>query len=162
MSKKIRSFDYVNRPYDEVREALTSGAESVFGSATRAAASRSKKVAAALEVDIAGLKVAKDVDITVKDVEQDTTGARATPRTRLAIEWAASKAPGLFPLMRGELAIYPLTGTETQIDFSGAYEPPMGWLGGAVDAVVGHRIAEASVDRFVKQIAEYLRSTSDR
>ena len=60
--------------------------------------------------------------------------------------------------MRGELAIYPLTGRETQIDFSGTYEPPMGWLGSAVDAVVGHRIAEASVDRFVKQVAEYLRS----
>lgn len=159
MAKKIRSFDYVNRPYAKVRDALTNSAPSVFLSATQAAASRSRSVAVALEVDIAGVKVVKDVDISVKGVEEDTTGARSTPRTRLAIEWAAASSPGLFPLMKGELAIYPLTATETQIDFSGEYEPPMGWLGSAVDAVVGHKIAEASVHRFVSQIAEYLRST---
>lgn len=159
MSKEIRSFDYVNHPYPKVKEALTADAKSVFRSATRAAASRSKSVAAALEVDIAGIKVAKDVDISVKDVREDTTGARATPRTLLGIEWTAASSPGLFPLMKATLAIYPLTGTETQIDFSGEYQPPMGWLGSAVDAVVGHKIAEASVHRFVSQVAEFLRST---
>ena len=159
MAKEIRSFDYVNHPYDKVRDALTSDATSVFRSATQAAASRTQSVAAALHVDIAGLKVVKDVDISVKDVEEDTTGARASPRTRLMIEWAAASSPGLFPLMKAELAVYPLTATETQLDFTGGYEPPMGWLGSAVDAVAGHKIAEASVHRFVSQVAEYLRST---
>ncbi len=159
MAKKIRSFDYVNHSYDKVRDALTSGASSVFRSATHAAASRSKSVAAALQINIAGLKVVKDVDISVKNIGEDATGARSTPRTRLAIEWAAASSPGLFPLMKAELAIYPLTGTETQLDFFGAYEPPMGWLGSAVDAVAGHKIAEASVHRFVSQVADHLRST---
>ncbi len=159
MAKEIRSFDYVNHSYAKVRDALTSGAPSVFRSATQAAASRSQSVAVALQVDIAGLKVVKDVDVSVKDVGEDATGARAIPRTRLAIEWTAASSPGLFPLMHAELAIYPLTATETQIDFSGKYEPPMGWLGSAVDAVVGHKIAEASVHRFVSQVAQYLRST---
>ena len=59
--------------------------------------------------------------------------------------------------MKAELAVYPLTATETQLDFSGSYEPPGGWLGSAVDAVIGHKIAEASVHRFVGQVAEYLR-----
>ena len=159
MSKQIRAFDYVTHSYDKVRQALIGDAAAVFRSATHAAASRSQSVAAALEVDIAGLKVMKDVDISVKDVQEDATGARSTPRTRLAIEWAAASSPGLFPLMKAELAIYPLTGTETQLDFSGEYRPPMGWLGSAVDAVAGHKIAEASVHRFVSQVAEYLRST---
>ncbi len=159
MSREIRSFDYVNHPYDKVREALAGDAASVFRSATRAAASRSQSVAAALEIDIAGLKVAKDIEISVEDIEEDTTGARSTPRTRLQVAWAAASSPGLFPLMKAEMAIYPLTGTETQIDFFGRYEPPMGWLGSAVDAVAGHKIAEASVHRFVNRVAEYLRST---
>lgn len=158
MAKQIRSFDYVTHSYVKVRDALTSDAPSVFRSATQAAASRSQSVAGALHVDIAGLKVVKDVDISVKDIEEDT-GPRSTPRTRLAIEWAATGSPGLFPLMKAELAIYPLTATETQLDFSGEYETPMGWLGSAVDAVVGHKIAEASVHRFVSQVAEYLRTT---
>ncbi len=159
MAKEIRSFDYVNRSYDKVRDALTSGAPSVFRSATQAAASRSHSVAAALRVNIAGLKVVKDIDISIRDIEEHATGARSVPRTRIAIEWAAASSPGLFPLMNAQLAIYPLTATETQIDFSGEYQPPMGWLGSAVDAVVGHKIAEASVHRFVSQVAEYLRTT---
>ena len=152
MSKQIRSFDYVNHEYEKVRDALAGDAESVFRAATRAAASRTEAVAAALEVDIAGLKVSKDVDIRVTKVED------AAPRcTKLGIEWEASSSPGLFPFMKAELSVYPLTATETQLDFSGNYEPPMGWLGSAVDAVAGHKIAEASVHRFVHQVAEYLR-----
>jgi hypothetical protein len=59
--------------------------------------------------------------------------------------------------MKAELSVYPLTATETQLDFSGLYEPPLGVLGKAVNAVVGHRIAEVSVHRFVSEVAEYLR-----
>jgi len=159
MLKEIRSFDYVNHPYERVRDALTHDAPSVFSSATQAAASRTQSVAAALHVNIAGLEVAKDVDISIKNIEEDSVGASATPRTRLEIEWAAASSPGLFPMMKAELAVYPLTATETQLDFHGNYEPPLGWLGSAVDAVVGNKIAEASVHRFVSQVAEYLRST---
>ena len=54
--------------------------------------------------------------------------------------------------------IYPLTATETQLDVLGRYEPPMGVLGDAVDAVVGNRIAEASVHRFIADVATYLRT----
>ncbi len=105
MAKEIRSFDYVNHPYDKVRDALTSGAPSVFRSATQAAASRSQSVAAALQIEIAGLKVVKDVAISVRDIEEDRAGARSDPRTRLAIEWSAASSPGRLPLMNAELAI---------------------------------------------------------
>lgn len=59
--------------------------------------------------------------------------------------------------MKAELSIYALTATETQLDSSGLYEPPLGALGKAANAVVGHRIAEVSVHRFVSDVAEYLR-----
>jgi hypothetical protein len=59
--------------------------------------------------------------------------------------------------MRAELSVYPLTATETQLDFAGRYEPPLGALGSAMDAMVGHRIAEASVHRFLQDVAAYLR-----
>lgn len=61
--------------------------------------------------------------------------------------------------MRAELSIYPLTATETQLDLSGLYEPPLGILGSAIDAMVGDRIAEASVHHFVSDVAAYLRAT---
>jgi hypothetical protein len=59
--------------------------------------------------------------------------------------------------MKAELSIYPLTGTETQLDFLGLYEPPFGALGKAMNAIVGHRIAEVSVHRFISDVAGYLR-----
>ena len=67
--------------------------------------------------------------------------------------------PRLFPIMKADLSIYPLTATETQLDFKGVYEPPLGPLGEAVNAIVGHRIAEVSVHRFVSDVAGYLRKT---
>lgn len=67
--------------------------------------------------------------------------------------------PSLFPFMKAELSIYPLTATETQLDFLGVYEPPLGALGKALNAIVGHRIAEASVHRFVSDVAGYLRQS---
>lgn len=155
--RQVRSFDYVNHPYDRVRELLSRDAIDVFLAATQAATSRTREVASALRVDVAGLQVAKEIAITVKDITERPAGVKAAPATRLAIEWEAATTPGLFPLMKAELSVYPLTATETQLDFSGSYEPPGGWLGSAVDAVVGHKIAEASVHRFVGQVAGYLR-----
>ena len=67
--------------------------------------------------------------------------------------------PGLFPLMKAELSIYPLTANETQLDFLGHYEPPFGTLGKAMNAIAGHRIAEVSVHRFLGDVARYLRQT---
>ena len=154
MSREIRSFDYVNAPYESVRAALSKDALAIFRSATKAAAGRTHSVASALRVEIAGIELAKEIEISVKEVKE----APGNAVTRLELEWKAARAPGLFPMMKAELAVYPLTATETQLDFSGRYEPPLGWLGTAVDAAIGHRIAEASVHRFVSEVAHYLRS----
>ena len=51
------------------------------------------------------------------------------PVTRFHLEWEAATMPRLFPFMKGDLDIYPLTSTETQLDFSGIYEPPLGAVG---------------------------------
>lgn len=152
--REIRCYDYVNHPYERVSEALRQNALSVFQSATKAAASRAQSVAAELHVEIGGVGVKTDIKISLKNVQEKTD---ATPTTRLILEWEAATMPRLFPLMKGELAIYPLTPTETQLDFSGIYEPPLGALGKTVNAIVGYHIAEVSVHRFINDVAAYLR-----
>jgi hypothetical protein len=154
--REIRCYDYVNHPYERVSDVLRRNALSVFQSATKAAASRAESVAAELHVDIGGVGVKTDINIAVKSV-QENSEAPSSPATRLVLEWEAATMPRLFPLMKGELAIYPLTSTETQLDFSGIYEPPFGALGKTVNAIAGHRIAEASVHRFIDDVAAYLR-----
>jgi len=159
MSKglEIRCYDYVNHPYQKVRDVLKRDALNVFQAATKNAASRAQSVAAELHVDLGGIAVKADIRISVKDVEEKATDAMSGPTTRLRLEWEAATAPGLFPLMKAELSVYRLTSTETQLDFLGLYEPPFSALGRAMNAVAGHRIAEASVHRFINEVAEYLR-----
>lgn len=156
-SKEFRTFDYVNHPYEQVRDVLFADAEDVFRNATRAAATRAHDVASALRVNVAGLEVGAGIAITVGQVEESSGNRPSASRTRVGLEWEAAEHPRLFPEMEGVLAVYPLTDTETQLDLQGTYTPPLGALGIAIDAVVGHRIAEASLHRFVTDVAGYLR-----
>ena len=155
--REIRCYDYVNHPYEQVRDALRRDALTVFQSATKAAASRAQSIAAELHVDIGGMGIKTDIRISVKNVEEKVFDAVWAPATRLVLEWEAATMPRLFPLMKAELSIYPLTATETQLDFSGLYEPPFGAAGKVMNAIVGHRIAEVSIHRFISDVAGYLR-----
>jgi hypothetical protein len=155
--RKIRCYDYVNHPYERVRDALKQDALIVFQAATKTAASRAHSVAAELRVDFAGIGVKTDIKIGVKNVDEKAGSSASMPTTKVTLEWEAAKMPRLFPLMKGELFVYPLTATETQLDFSGVYRPPFGTVGKTMNAIVGHRIAEVSVHRFVTDVAGYLR-----
>jgi hypothetical protein len=158
--QRIRSYDYVNHPYAQVRDALEADPRAVFQSATKAAASRAKSLASELRIDVAGLKLAADVTIVVKEIVETPATGVSGPSTVIHLEWEAVSLPHLFPFMKAELALYPLTATETQLDFSGVYQPPLGVLGSAMNAMLGHRIAEGSVHRFVTDVAAYLRGSA--
>lgn len=157
-SREIRSYEYVNHPYERVRSALLEDLVGTFRDATHAAADRARSVAASLRVSIGGFEVGTAVDIELGDPVEAAAEPGRFPSMRIPISWEASKRPGLFPLMQAELSVYPLTSTETQLDFAGTYDPPLGPLGDALDAVLGHRIAEASVHRFVSDVAHHLRA----
>jgi len=156
--REIRSYDYVNHPYSRVREVLIADPASVFREATRGAASRAESVAAQLRVNLGGLEVGADIALDVGSPEDEGAGGDAQRITRIPVAWKAAQRPRLFPLMSAVLSIYPLTATETQLDFLGRYQPPLGMVGGALDAVAGHRIAEATVHRLVSDVARYLRT----
>jgi hypothetical protein len=157
--QEIRSYDYVNHPYAKVRGALAADPAGVFRAATRAAASRAESVAAELRVTIAGIDVAAEIVCTIGALVEEPSGPRGAPLTRIPVSWEAARNPRFFPLMTAELSVYPLTGTETQLDFLGRYDPPLSLVGDAMDALVGRRIAEASVHRFISDVARYLRDT---
>jgi len=134
----------------------------VFQSATKAAASRAQSIASELQIDMGGIRIEADIRVSVKNIEVKDHEVMSGPATRLHLEWEAARLPRLFPLMKADLSIYPITATETQLDFNGLYEPPLGPLGKALNAMVGHRIAEVSVHRFVSDLAGYLRKTLAR
>jgi len=155
--QEIRSYDYVNQPYARVREALLGNPTAILAAATQAAANRAESVATRLHVTISGIDVATNVAVTTGTVVDETAGTYGDPVTKIPVSWESASHPRLFPLMRAELALYPLASAETQIDFKGVYQPPLGAVGNAVNALVGHRIAEACVHAFVSDVASYLR-----
>ncbi len=156
--RTIREYDYVDRPYEPVRDALREGALSIFQRATSAAEERSEHLVSALSVDLAEVQFSKDIEITIRGIDEGTTipGSELSRVTHVALEWQAAASPSLFPAMKAELTIYPLSHTETLVELVGTYDPSTGVLGDALDEAVGHRVAEASVHRFVRAVVERL------
>lgn len=158
-NRHARAFDYVNRPYAEVRDALLADPRDVFRRATGVTPRADTDGGAALRARVGSFTVGHEVTI---DVGAAATSRAATGEvtTKLPITWrAASNAP-LFPTMSATLAIYPLSATETQLDLEGDYDPPLGVLGDALDALVLHQLAEASVEGLVRDLATYLRANA--
>jgi len=154
---ELRCYDYVNHAYELVRDALAADALGIFARATHSAATRANDLGAELRVRVGALEIATDVEIQVTAVE-DARSPDDRPATRLDLTWKSKRRPGLFPAMTGALWVYALAPREAQIEFIGTYDPPLGLLGEAIDAVAMHRIAEASVQRFVSDIASFLRA----
>ena len=68
---------------------------------------------------------------------------------RIPINWVSTGPSRLFPTLDGELVVSGIGSDLTQIVFRGSYEPPLGKVGEAIDRVLLHHLAEASVKRFV-------------
>jgi hypothetical protein len=154
---ELRCYDYVNHPVDQVSDALSSNALGIFRRATHSAATRANELGAELRVRIGAIELAAEVEIQVVAIT-DARSPDDRPALRLDLTWASVRRPGLFPAMTGSFWVYALAPRETQIEFVGTYDPPLGVLGDAIDALAMHRIAEASVQRFVSDIASLLRN----
>jgi hypothetical protein len=78
----------------------------------------------------------------------------ASDRLLRTVRWRSSTAPGLFPVFDGDLEMVGLSGGSCQLSLMGTYRPPLSVAGGAGDALLGHHVAEASVRRFVLDVAQ--------
>ena len=88
---KIRCFDYVNHPYDQVCDALATHANEIFHEATKSAETRAESVAAGLHVKIAGVEIGKEINIEVISLV-DVESNRKRELT-INLEWQAATAP---------------------------------------------------------------------
>jgi hypothetical protein len=155
--RALRCCEYVNRPYASVREILHREPLKLLQRATTSAAARASSVVANLRVHVAGIEIGVDVRVLVRRVRDQETGAGNVPVTRVELAWEATRAPALFPSMLAEVSAQPLSATETQLAIEGNYWPPLGPIGTAIDATVGHRVAQAAVHRLLADLAEQMR-----
>jgi hypothetical protein len=155
--RKICCYGYVNRPYEAVRDVLHQRPLELLKQATTSAAARASSLAASLRLGVAGVEIGVGVHIDVRAVREEQGVAGMSPVTRVVLGWEAASGSSLFPTMSAQLSAWPLTATETQLEMEGDYAPPLGVVGTAIDAAVGHRIAEASVHRLLDDVVEQLR-----
>jgi len=153
---KLRCYDYVNSPYAPVRDLMKGDAVGIFQRATRAAHTRAEVISANLHTSLGPIVVGTDIEIRVLDISEGVS-VRDAPITRIKLAWSAVHGAALFPSMQATLSIYPLTATETQLELDGDYTPPLGAIGAAIDLAAGHSVADATVLRFVQEVAEHLR-----
>jgi hypothetical protein len=74
--------------------------------------------------------------------------------TSLPLTWEPVGLDGLLPRMDADLELGSLGGGRTQLAISARYRPPLGALGRAVDRVLLHRVAEATVKDFLDRVGQ--------
>ena len=71
-----------------------------------------------------------------------------------AVRWEASGAGGnLFPVLDADIRLTPAGGDVTLLTMTGAYRPPLGSLGEALDRAILHRVAAATIRSFLTRVA---------
>lgn len=72
----------------------------------------------------------------------------------LAIRWQATGPGGrLFPSLDADIQVRAAGDDTTVLRLDGAYRPPLGDAGAAIDGAVLHSVANATIRRFLAQVA---------
>jgi hypothetical protein len=80
--------------------------------------------------------------------------ARTEESAGIALRWEAiGPGGGLFPVLDADVRLTPAGEHVTLLSMAGSYRPPLGSLGKALDQAILHRVAAATIRRFVAQVA---------
>ncbi len=130
-TRNLRCYEYVNAPYDAVRNLFRDHPRDILVRATASAATRSNAVRARPS--------RTRVRRRRRRGGHSPPGARNTGRGRrrgdvpgdevIAVAWEAEHGKPFFPIMNATVSFWPLSSTETQLEIEGAYRPPLGFVG---------------------------------
>jgi hypothetical protein len=78
----------------------------------------------------------------------------------LAVRWEATgPGGGLFPALDADILITPSGERSSKLRLTGAYRPPLGALGSALDTAILHRVARATIRAFLNRLAADITSS---
>lgn len=154
MSRELHVYAYVEAPFDLCTKLLAENAARVFQQATDESAAQAHVLSRTLELEVGGFSVSHEVVIEVGDFDPRQLTACVVP-----LRWHAETGRLLFPELKAELEIAALVFDPplTQLTLEGTYEPPLGAVGAGADRLALGRLAEATVHRFVHDVADHLR-----
>lgn len=91
-----------------------------------------------IRVDVGGLVVEHLVSATI------SSGRDYDEPNELALEWIPKHA-GVYPSFRGKLHVFEEGTARCRIEIRGSYTPPFGSPGAVIDALLGRRVAHATL-----------------
>jgi hypothetical protein len=79
---------------------------------------------------------------------------RFPSKLAMPMSWQPIEGEALLPDLDADLEVGPLGPRRTQLGINATYTPPLGALGRTADWLLLHRVAEATLKRFLDQVAE--------
>jgi hypothetical protein len=143
-------------PFDRVAAALRDDPIHLLQRATTSAPPRTGPPTAIMRVDVAALAVQVNVRLLLRRIREERTEAGRVSNICTELTCEAIRKPALFPSMLAELTGRFRSHEETQLELEGSYWAPLGSVGAALDAFVGHRIAKRSLENFLEDLAAQL------
>lgn len=108
-----------------------------------------------LRAPLAARELSKQVRVTVG------VAARSGERVILPLGWAATPVRHAFPRFDGALELEPVSSSASLLALTGAYEPPLGAVGVAIDSTVLRDCAEQTAQHLVTQLSRVLSADDD-
>ncbi len=97
---------------------------------------------------VGALGLSREVQVQARELSERAGSAG------LAIRWEVTgPGGGLFPVLDADITVHPAGENATLLTLAGAYRPPLGALGQALDRAILHRVAAATARNFLSRIA---------
>jgi len=146
----IRYFVEIPRPAAAVQAEVLDSPERWAASSAEGAETAGQTLMADVGLGTKAHRLSRSVDL------QFGEPIRFPSRAVLPMTWKASRLGGLFPQLDADIEVAPLGPARTQLAINGRYTVPLGSVGWAMDRVLLHRIAEATVKDFLDRAAQTL------
>jgi len=135
----------VQVPADAVHRQLATDAAAVVGASSSASAETGRRqVGIRLLGDV---KIQRKVKIGFGPLMEEDDGTLV-----LLVWWEAAEHPRLFPTFDGGLEVGE-RGDATELRLVGSCQPPLGRLGAFADEIAGYRLARATLEAFLAEVA---------
>jgi hypothetical protein len=147
----IRYYLELPLPAERVEAALLGPAARWLEALASDADRRGEGLLADVGVGPLGPRLARPVRVRLGDP------VRLASTTSVPLTWEPVGAGALLPRLDADLEVGGLGPTRTQLAISARYRPPLGLVGRAVDRVLLHRVAEATVKDFLDRVGDAVR-----
>ena len=142
----IRYYVELSLPVAKVEQALVDSPGGWLSAVAGEAQARGDGLLGEVGIDRLGARLRRQVRIQLGEP------VRFPSMTSLPLTWEPVDLEGVLPRLDANLELGTLGGDRTQLAISARYRPPLGVVGRAVDRVLLHRVAEATVKDFLDRV----------